>query len=506
MSKTGANTSTTLIVAPVYHSPIIGVNVKFASSPCQRSLQHVILHQMTGTRHSPVSESALIRMGRQWLARGVLAVIMLLKPFAGRLAWSYPRRWKAWQSFRYRLVQGAIPRAARTGHSSPARTLPFGVNVVGYVQSEKGTGEGMRASLRALRAAAIPHLVNQLIDPGSRNVHPAAWGPNHPYRINLVHVNPDQVPHAAHQLGWNYFSGRYNIGYWPWELPDFPDAWRASAACFHEIWVPSRFVQDAVSKIVDVPVVRIPHAIAIESCRDHEPNALERPPDGTVRFLCLFDFMSYWQRKNPFGVLEAFKRAFPNQDGVELIIKTMHADVVPAIVRELRQAARGAATRIIDEIWPREDVSRMITEADCVVSLHRSEGFGLVLAEAMALGKPVIATGYSGNTDFMTPDNSLLVNYRLVELREDIGPYMRGSRWAEPDLDHAASHMRWVVSHREQARTLGERAGQTIRDGFSPAVVGGMITERLQCASIQLRISTSPSAHVADVGLHLGNG
>ena len=435
------------------------------------------------TRHSPVSEFALLRIGRLWLARCVLAFVRLLKPFAGRLAWSYPRRWKAWQSFRYRLVQGAIPRMARTGYPSPARALPFGVNVVGYVQSEKGTGEGMRASLRALRAAAIPHLANQLIDPGSRNVHPAPWGPNHPYRVNLVHVNPDQVPHAAHQLGWNYFSGRYNIGYWPWELPDFPDAWRASAVCFHEIWVPSRFVQDAVSRVVDVPVVRIPHAIALDDAAleaFHNGHAPQRR-EGIFRFVCVFDFMSYWQRKNPFGVLKAFKRAFPNPDGVELVIKSMHANVIPTIFRELHHLARGTATRIIDEVWSHEAVQRLIAEADCVVSLHRSEGFGLVLAETMALGKPVIATGYSGNTDFMTAENSLLVDYRLVELKEDVGPYMRGSRWAEPDLDHAATHMRWVVSHREEARAVGARAAQTIKEELSPEAVGRMITERLRC-------------------------
>jgi glycosyltransferase involved in cell wall biosynthesis len=280
-------------------------------------------------------------------------------------------------------------------------------------------------------------------------------------------------------MGAPYFAGRYNIGYWAWELPDFPAEWRSSFAYLDEIWVPSRFVLEAVAGQTRIPVVRVPHSIDLQGACSAELNPAARPPRSRFRFVFLFDFMSYWQRKNPFGLIEAFRRAFGRDDAAELLIKATHAAFAPAAFSALQQAARGARIRVMDGVWSRGATLRLLHGCDAFVSLHRSEGFGLCLAEAMALGKPVIATGFSGNRDFMSADNSLLVRHRLVDLKEDYGPYQRGSRWAEPDVAHAAELMRWVVEHPTEAAALGERAARSIEETLHPSVIGARILRRL---------------------------
>lgn len=414
------------------------------------------------------------------LARAALTLEPTLKPMIRRLIPQDSRLWSRLRALGYHVRENGVHvGGVRVDQTPPSGS--FGVNVLGHLYSEKGVGESMRSAVRALQAAHVPYGCNNFNDPGSLNLDAKPCPVENPYPVNLIHVHADGLPSVIHALGEQYFKGRYNIGQWVWELPDFPPEWCPSFKYFDEIWVPSRFVQEAIARVAPVPVMKIPYTIALEREVDGvaERKTLE-PRERRFVFLFMFDFMSYWQRKNPFGVIETFQRAFPKIDGAELIVKTTHASFSPKVFQQLQDVSRGLPIKVVDGVWSRQAISELLSACDCVVSLHRSEGFGLSLAEAMALGKPVIATGYSGNMDFMTPENSLPVDYRLVQLKEDVGPYMRGSHWAEPDLDHAAAHMRWVASHREQARTLGERAGQTIHDGFSPAVVGKMITERLQ--------------------------
>jgi glycosyltransferase involved in cell wall biosynthesis len=356
----------------------------------------------------------------------------------------------------------------------------FGVNLAGYLRSEKGMGEAARSDIRLLEAAGIPHVLDDFVDPGSlnREVQKDTLAGN-PYAFNVVHVNADEVPRFVRERGGAYFADRYNIGYWTWELEDFPAAWRASLECFDEIWVPSTFVQDAVSRVADRPVLRMPHAVDLSP-----PQPLTRAelglPENTFLFLFAFDFHSYLARKNPRGLIEAFRRAFDPGEPVTLVLKCSHSDYAPEQLAALREQAAGLDVRFVDAMLDRERVRSLMTSCDAYVSLHRSEGFGLTLAEAMALGKPVVATGYSGNLDFMTASNSFLVPYHLVELAEDEGPYSRGSVWSDPDLDEAARLLRQVVDSPADAAERAARGRADVTTLLAPQVVGERARQRLE--------------------------
>jgi glycosyltransferase involved in cell wall biosynthesis len=374
------------------------------------------------------------------------------------------------------------PTAARAA-------LPFGVNVAGNFGSEKGTGEAVRSMVRSLRAADIPCALNNCTDAYSVNPDRdiTQFSDDNPYGINLIHLNADCVPEFVEHRGEAYLRGRYNVGYWAWELSDFPQEWESSFRHLDEVWVPSNFVLDAVSRAAPVPVVRIPHAVSEHlAVRPWQRSHFGLPPDKFL-FLFLFDFMSITERKNPFGLINAFKKAFRKQDDAVLVLKCSHSS--PAllkavgaptdVVREVKEAAAGANIHLMDGVLSREETNTLLFLSDCYVSLHRSEGFGLPLAEAMSLEKPVIATAYSGNMDFMTPANSFLVKYTLAELERDCGPYRKGCVWAEPDVDHAAELMRFVYENRTRAQEVGRKAREDVLLGLHPRVVGAQIKSRL---------------------------
>jgi GT2 family glycosyltransferase/glycosyltransferase involved in cell wall biosynthesis len=389
------------------------------------------------------------------------------------------------------LTRGAEPPAGRVS-SAPKEERSFGVNVAGYIASEKGVGEGVRSDVRMMQAAGIPYVLNNFADPGSSNqdltFEHFSFG--NPYPINLMHINADAMPEFARQKGNAYFANHYNIGYWAWELSEFPKEWHASFQYLDEIWVPSNFTLESVSRAAPVPVVRVPHCLTEEL----PTLAVDRshfglPPDPFI-FLFIFDFHSYMERKNPAAVIDAFKKAFHKDDDVLLVFKCSRPEFNPAGFRAIKERAAGVPFQVIDQVLGREEINTLIRLSDCYVSLHRSEGFGLTIAEAMSLEKPVIATAYSGNMDFMTPGNSLPVKYRLVEVEQDHGPYKKGNLWAQPDIDHAAEQMGFVYENRDAARELGRRARQDVLRHLSPRVVGELVKERLG--------AVAPGGHLTD--------
>jgi glycosyltransferase involved in cell wall biosynthesis len=177
-----------------------------------------------------------------------------------------------------------------------------------------------------------------------------------------------------------------------------------------------------------------------------------------------FDFLSIAERKNPFALVQAFKRAFRPGDGAVLLIKTVNG---PHAARPLRRLEAAAADHpdihVVDGYVSASEKDSTIAACDCYVSLHRSEGYGLTMAEAMAYGKPVIATAYSGNLDFMDEANSFLVPFRLTTISRRRGPYSAGEQWADPDVDAAAELMRYVYDHPDEARAVGHAASAELR-------------------------------------------
>jgi glycosyltransferase involved in cell wall biosynthesis len=221
------------------------------------------------------------------------------------------------------------------------------------------------------------------------------------------------------------------------------------------------------------------------------------PERGTV-FLYMFDVSSQAERKNPFGAIQAFRRAGFEPDQAVLVLKFTNAEYDRDAVRRLHEESAGLNVVLLDGYMDRAELWALLKGADCYLSPHRSEGFGLTILEAMRLGKPVIATAYSGNMDFMTPDNSFPLGYRLVTLERDYGPYMRGASWADPDLDEAAHLMRLVVEHPELARARGERAERQIAQERDPAVTGAIVRQRLSEIRSADRADSSRDADLAD--------
>ncbi len=369
----------------------------------------------------------------------------------------------------------------------------FGVNVLGSLKSEKGLGTAVRSDVYSLRAAKIPFICNDRSDSGSLNNDNSldCFSDNNPYLFNLIHINPhtivniggSSVNYYEYLANYTaYLSGHYNIGYWVWELDNVPDYWKDVAKYLHEIWTPSDFVMQSVSKIVPVPIIKIPHCINVDNsalAASIKKRAQFKIPDDIYLFLFIFDFGSYIERKNPFGVIEAFKKAFSPYDKAMLFIKTYHTDFNRQKFYELLNSIRGYNITVSDEVLPAEGISSLMKACDCYVSLHRSEGFGLTLAEAMAFGKPVIATGYSGNMDFMNMNNSYPVNYKLTMLKENYGVYEKGNYWAEPDINHAAKLMREAFENKDEYVSTGIKGKSYIEKHFSHESIGKMYKTRL---------------------------
>ena len=357
-----------------------------------------------------------------------------------------------------------------------------GLNIAGYFTTESGVGEAARLIAQSVQAAELPHVL--LNFGASYNLRQGDdtftnFASENPHGINLVHVNADQVHVFAQTYGERFFEDRYNIGFWMWELPDFPPEWSDSFSYFDEIWAASTFATEAIAKASPIPTIKVPLPL-----RPYDGPVLGREHFGLRHddfiFFFMFDFMSVFQRKNPLAVLEAFRRAFPTGDKVQLVVKCSNTDADPVNAARLRQDARASQAALIEGYLSRQEIASLIQNCDAYVSLHRSEGFGLTMAEAMSAGKPVIATGYSANMDFMNVGNSFPVRYRLIELEKDEGPYHRGSSWADPDVEHAAEQMRWVFDHSESAAATAAQARADIATYFSLDAVGRRIATRLQ--------------------------
>jgi glycosyltransferase involved in cell wall biosynthesis len=307
-----------------------------------------------------------------------------------------------------------------------------------------------------------------------------AIGSDTPHPVNVICVNANETAQLMDELGPGVTSGRYNIGFWFWELARLPNAWHGALDRVDEIWVASRFVAETMAAATSKPVRTVRLAV------DATPSRAYRRwefglSDDMFTFLFTFNFNSYVARKNPLGTIKAFRVAFPGgNESVALVLKAMNADEGGDRIRLLEEAIDGDdRIRVIDRPMSRDEVFGLESVVDSYVSLHRSEGFGLGLAESMFLGKPVIGTAYSGNLEFMNDTNSLLLDYRLTAVGDREYPFPAGQVWADPDVGQAADRMRRLVGDPAFGREIGARARSHMVQQFSAAAVGAGIAERL---------------------------
>jgi len=359
-------------------------------------------------------------------------------------------------------------------------TVELGINVYGYVYAESGVGEHTRLLIASLKEAGIPYTVVPITSTLSRQEHAFSdRGFGEPvFPVNIVGVNADVFPEFVDQVGRSALDGKYTIGLWAWEIERFPDWMAESGEFVDEVWANSSFSAAAIAQKVDRPIFPFPLPISAPQARIR-CRAEMRLPEGPL-FLFCFDIDSVIRRKNPEAVIRAFVRAFSEGEGPALLVKTVNGDRHGDVVERLNKLSGNRRDVIIrDGYLSAEEQAALMDSCDAYVSLHRAEGFGLTLAEAMALGKPVIATGYSGNLDFMTPTNSYLVPYEMVSVGSECEPYPAAAKWAEPDIDAAAELMRRVVADPDEAMRVGLRGRIEVERLHGPAARGRVIRERL---------------------------
>jgi glycosyltransferase involved in cell wall biosynthesis len=375
-------------------------------------------------------------------------------------------------------------RSAPWNATFARRFLRLGLNIVGFYRADLGVGESVRCMARAAEAArldaALVNLKLHTINPQTDATFAGKLQETNPYPVNVFHLDAPVSADIDHHHGPAFRSGKYNIGYWAWELPEFPDAWIHHSNHFDEIWTPSRFSSEAIANKLPLPVLTMPHAIAFARPAGDFRRKYGLPADKFL-FLFLYDLNSYSERKNPAAVIEAFRRSGLAGRGAALVIKVHNVPLNPADFERLREdVASLPGTTLITQTLARTEIYELQSACDCFVSLHRSEGFGLAVAECMYLGKPVIATNWSGTTDFVHEENACPVHYNLVTLDRTHGPYAKGQTWAAPDIDHAAWWMRQLIEDAALARRLGAAARDTIELQLSPATVGARYRRRLE--------------------------
>ncbi|MEG4838670.1 glycosyltransferase, partial [Microcoleus sp. B9-D4] len=357
----------------------------------------------------------------------------------------------------------------------------LGINIAGYINGEFGIGEGVRANIRAAEAANIPISINNFPRSPHRKQDTTYqnFSQDNPHPVNLIQVNADEVATFIKHTDSSYFENKYNIGFWAWELPAFPSKWQPAFNQFHEIWTYSNYCAEAISAVSPIPVIKIMPSIALPAPSLNR-EALNLPKDKFI-FLFVFDFSSRIERKNPLAAIQAFKQAFGEDDRLLLILKSSNSNKNLEQQKILNSAIRNFSNiQHLDGYLSKDEINSLLYNCDCYLSLHRCEGFGLTMAEAMFYGKPVIATGYSSNTEFMNVGNSYLVKYKLIPIEKDCGPYKKGNVWAEPDVEHAADLMRHVFNNYREAQQVGRIAADEIKTLLNPPTVGRKIQNRLE--------------------------
>jgi glycosyltransferase involved in cell wall biosynthesis len=373
-----------------------------------------------------------------------------------------------------------------------------GINVIGDLTARRGLTEAARFTIQALHEQGIDFSYIEELYAGfpedqrdnNNGLPPHLTGNLYP--INLMFYGLTNFHQLSEQHLHKLTARKYTIAYWVWEFQTIPDSFKAQFERVDEIWTASSVCQQQMLGLTDKPVIVIPHPIL-----SYSPGIVDRAvfgiPEDRFMFLFIFDAAGSVARKNPEAIITAFEQAFgqAGTNGPILVMKARHLDADSAVYKNLAQRIKRVNGILLTDNHSREQTNSLIACSDAYVSLHRAEGFGLTMAEAMAMGKPVIATGYSGNLEFMTPENSYLVDYdmRQVTLEDHADqPNFRtmyeDRMWAEPNILQATELMKFVVGCPDQAVARGLYAAECIQQSYSSEAVGKLAKNRLNAITI----------------------
>ncbi|MDM0049030.1 glycosyltransferase family 4 protein [Variovorax sp. J22R115] len=381
------------------------------------------------------------------------------------------------------LPVGVAQRCREFNHEAMAIELAKpGLNVLGHFCYPSGLRVSVESMVQGMEAVGAPTSLRDVwTDLASDDPHHADYRGMECHDVTLIHVQPEPFFALAYERAQlaERSPRTYRVAYWYWEFDTVPDSWVAHAQDVDEIWAATEFVARGLRARLSIPVRTLFPGVKLAPYqrRSRTHFGLSEAP---FTFLFTFHMVSVMERKNPLGLIQAFRQAFRAEESVRLVLKTSFGDRHPAQIEELRNAAAGSNITVIDQVYSPDEVLSLMDACDAYVSLHRSEGLGLTMAEAMLMGKPVIATNFSGNVDFMDESNSLLVPYKLAKLGKPIPPYGADLEWAEPSIEEAAKLMRRLYENQEWARELGARAKASAEANLSLPAAGARIASRLE--------------------------
>lgn len=368
-------------------------------------------------------------------------------------------------------------------HANPKPGALF----IGYVEAGLGLGESLRGLIKSVSSTAVDPKIypfNVLVrDRYIGRFHEEKYDLYSSYKVNVFEMAADQLPAAFDELGKWRTGKSYNIFRTYWELSKADPSWRESLSKIDELWAPTNFIADAFRHVYDGKITIVPTIVDVDR-RAMPDRKLFGLDENKFYFVFSFDYYSMTARKNPSAVLRAFEKAFPGGEDVGLVIKSIGPRNVDANARVRAEIDRfmkkDARVVLVDRSLSREHMTVLLKSCDCYVSLHRSEGFGLGMAESMMLSKPVIGTAYGGCTDFLSEKTGFPVSYTLRRVMHGEYPFSDKLAWAEPDIDDAAAHMRTVFTDRALADTRARAAHRFIVENFGAETVGAIAVDRIE--------------------------
>lgn len=374
----------------------------------------------------------------------------------------------------------------------------LGINVFGFINGEFGIAEATRLNCKAIQAAGVPiSLINYNVTTNHNNndLTFTEFSDHAPHPVNLIQISPSETPNFFDYFDHSFFKDKYNILYMAWESETIPEDYVMNMNLFDEIWTPSTYCKECIEKYVGLPVRVIPHPIDIDLKETDDEDALSFYNKDLFNFLFIFDYNSSIDRKNVINLIKIFRETFDKGDNnAFLTIKTSRSHKFPSEKEQILQAIGDSKKiKIVEKIFDKNALNDVISNCDSYISLHRSEGFGLTMAEAMYFSKPVIATGYSGNLEFMNEENSFLVSAKVVASDSNVINYAANTVWSEPSLEEASVFLKTVYEGKESVQEKAVKGHETIVNDLSLKRVGQLMKNRCEELFSEKRIEQNKS-------------